>query len=130
MPYKDPGQRRKAGRERMRRWRAADPVRALEAYRLAWDRNPWRQRLLTEEEFTIRFAMQEGRCANPGCQSFGPGSTKGWHIDHDHQTGKVRGILCHPCNVHLGRFKEDRAILQAHRIPRIRGLSAYLETPR
>ncbi len=33
-------------------------------------------------------------------------------IDHDHKTGKVRGILCHDCNIGLGEFKEDVKLLQ------------------
>ena len=34
------------------------------------------------------------------------------HIDHDHKTGKVRGILCSNCNLALGKLKEDPAILR------------------
>jgi hypothetical protein len=32
-------------------------------------------------------------------------------IDHDHDTGEVRGLLCHSCNVALGLFKEDPELL-------------------
>ena len=34
-------------------------------------------------------------------------------IDHNHNTGKIRGLLCHHCNVALGSFKDSIETLQA-----------------
>lgn len=35
------------------------------------------------------------------------------HIDHNHTSGHVRGLLCHHCNTALGLFKEDTITLRA-----------------
>lgn len=42
-----------------------------------------------------------------------PSKTKrGLHIDHDHRTGKVRGVLCQGCNHALGNVNDDIEILK------------------
>jgi hypothetical protein len=40
-------------------------------------------------------------------------SLKTHHIDHCHDTGKVRGVLCHGCNTALGLVREDTQVLRA-----------------
>lgn len=47
-----------------------------------------------------------------------PGKTP-LHVDHDHVTKKVRGLLCHQCNWYLGVIDRDPSIL--HRIEMYRG---------
>jgi hypothetical protein len=43
----------------------------------------------------------------------GRGRFATWNIDHDHQTGKVRGLLCGFCNSLLGYAKDDPATLES-----------------
>ena len=37
---------------------------------------------------------------------------KGWHVDHNHVTGAIRGILCHHCNTALGLLKDSLEIAE------------------
>lgn len=51
-----------------------------------------------------------------GCKICGTIVPKGkgrFSVDHDHATGKIRGLLCHNCNLALGHAKDDIGILAA-----------------
>jgi hypothetical protein len=64
---------------------------------------------LTSYEVAKMVEEQGGKCAI--CQE-----RAAEHVDHDHRTGIVRGILCFTCNVGLGNFRDDRdLLLKAHR---------------
>jgi hypothetical protein len=66
---------------------------------------------MTVEEFDSLFQKQNGKCAI--ClRSHIPGK-RPWHIDHDHKTGKIRGILCKHCNVMLGMSQENTEVLNS-----------------
>jgi len=61
---------------------------------------------ITAEEFDVMFESQGGLCAI--CRT-APAA----HVDHDHDTGAVRELLCFNCNGGLGQFKDDPEVLQA-----------------
>ena len=50
---------------------------------------------------------QGGGCAICGGPPRGGRSKKYFHVDHDHVTGKVRGLLCHYCNTAIGSLQES-----------------------
>jgi hypothetical protein len=66
---------------------------------------------------------QQGGCAV--CGSPEPGDRRGWVVDHDHATGKVRGVLCNACNLGLGSFRDSTDRLEAA----IRYLKAHDVSP-
>ena len=62
------------------------------------------------EDYDSMLEAQNNRCAICGCTN-ADGRSGFFHIDHDHKTGKVRGILCNNCNNGLGRFKDNPVFL-------------------
>lgn len=66
---------------------------------------------LTENEYASLLQLQDGKCKI--CGSIKSNSSIGPHlrVDHCHKSGKIRGLLCHYCNVALGMFKDNPDIL-------------------
>lgn len=84
-----------------------------------WQRNNPTKRLaqrvkkygLTSEQYGELLSAQQGTCAIcGGTESKGrPGERL--HVDHDHATGAVRGLLCSECNRGIGHFGERDDVL-------------------
>lgn len=75
----------------------------------------WKLYGLTVEQYDAILARQGGVCA--GCR----GSEVVLCVDHDKETGEVRGILCRNCNTGIGALRHDPGVL--------RRLVRYLERP-
>jgi hypothetical protein len=60
---------------------------------------------MTVEDFETLRALQNERCAI--CRDPLSDNPKRVHVDHCHETGRVRGILCHHCNTGVGLFRDD-----------------------
>lgn len=65
--------------------------------------NYWRMKKygLTQQQFAAILEKQGGRCAICRTDEWLP------HVDHDHVTGQIRGLLCVNCNTLLGRAKDS-----------------------
>lgn len=63
---------------------------------------------ISEDEFDQMMTNQEGKCYI--CK--GDNGSIALCIDHDHLTGKVRGLLCNKCNRGLGLFSDDLVLLK------------------
>lgn len=67
---------------------------------------------LTLEDYSKLSENQNHLCAICGSSETGY-QIKFMYIDHNHSTGKVRGLLCNKCNFGLGNFKDNISILQS-----------------
>ena len=95
--------------EASRRWRAANPERNRELQRqwikdnpdryASFQRNSRFKRVygITLEQYDEMLTTQDSKCAI--CKTDEPGrGDEFFHVDHDHETAIVRGLLCNRCN--------------------------------
>lgn len=62
-------------------------------------------------DYNILFLKQDGKCAICGVHQ--KDLKKKLSVDHNHGTGKVRGLLCPNCNSAIGMLKDDPLMLKA-----------------
>ena len=60
---------------------------------------------ITLDDYNKMFNAQEGKCAI--CKKHQNELKKTLCVDHDHKTGKVRGLLCGRCNAGLGYYEKS-----------------------
>ena len=122
-------------RDKMRAWRAKNPERTREIARASakrqWLRDPekfrranrerYRQKRevilankrrrdygLEHDEYLAMLAAQEGCCAicrDPASETL--------YVDHNHTTGRIRGLLCRTCNLAIGYIHDKPSVALA-----------------
>ena len=96
--------RKKAHESRIERYYIEDPdwfhkSRLKNTYGVSFD------------EFKAMYKAQKGKCAICGSSEPGP-RRRHFCIDHNHKTGKVRGLLCIKCNSAIGLFQDSIKLLK------------------
>lgn len=92
--------------EASRRYRAERPG--------VW-RESHRKRLygITSADFDALILKQNNQCAICGITFDDSTKKLTPHIDHDHKTGRVRGVLCSSCNASLGHVEKEGFLAKA-----------------
>jgi hypothetical protein len=98
--------------------RQAKRARSNAVKRARMERDPaYRQKINIEQNakrYGLSVAEYEAMLKRP-CAICGVTMREGrnrFSIDHDHDTGKVRDVLCSPCNLALGQFRDDPEVLE------------------
>lgn len=109
-------------RKAYRKWYHQNEPQSVKDARKAWKRSPKGKRCarnvqlkamygITLAEYEAILALQNGVCAI--CAKPGSNLKKGLHLDHNHVTGKNRGLLCGSCNTRLVSALEDPLLEKA-----------------
>lgn len=94
----------KSNAERAKEWRNNNPERAKH--------HDLQRRLgISLEKYSNMHKEQDGKCAICNKEESYEGYSLA--VDHCHETGKIRGLLCSTCNRALGMFKDSPDILQS-----------------
>lgn len=111
------GHDKELAKERSRVWRLENLERSRENSKKYQKEHP--EQLLKWQLKKYRLTLQDHekllKRSNDRCEICGSKtSTKGksrLSIDHDHDTGKVRGLLCNSCNLGIGHLRHNSNLL-------------------
>ena len=108
--------------------RANDRRRGTEREQLSRRKQRLRRYGLTIEQYDAMLADQQGLCAlcgKPPSNPDGIGVAGRLHVDHDHETGRVRSLLCLNCNHGVGSFRDDPEVMRraAEYVERFRAIA-------
>lgn len=107
---------------KMREWRKSNPERAAATKKRAIEKNPAKHlRMARNTQFKRRYGItidqfeemrlnQKCECGICGIDPYKLGEPL--VVDHDHETGKVRELLCRQCNLAIGYARESIHTLQ------------------
>ena len=104
-------------RAKTREWSKKNPERKREAWKKWKENNPGATRIadvrwrygLQPDEYAALMKKQGGKCAI--CRTK-PTGKRGLHVDHHHETGVVRGLLCSSCNTAIGMLRDNSIMIR------------------
>ena len=67
---------------------------------------------ITNDDFQAMLHKQQGKCAC--CGTLDPRGPGRFHVDHNHTTGNIRGLLCNTCNLRLGVLENREFVSQVN----------------
>ena len=107
-------QRREKRKLYQREFRKSHPGYAKSIYDPQKERDRMLRRRygITLAKYEQMLCDQNGVCAACGRAPSGTGKLSVLHVDHDHVTGELRGLLCHPCNTALGLLQDSPEVVQ------------------
>ncbi len=90
------------------KWTCKSCFRKTDAYQNQRDRYLQDKYGITGAEYTVLLEANDGRCWICDGKSGG----KNLAVDHNHKTGRIRGLLCKRCNSVLARMMDDERLLR------------------
>ena len=96
---------RECHRARGRAWKTANKEKHRVSQRASELKHKYN---MTLEDYDLMSADQNHVCAI--CYKPDPAGRR-LAVDHNHETGKIRGLLCHTCNRAIGLLRDDRTLL-------------------